>query len=125
MVATVRFRRWRAGADNDCARIPIGSMERVAPTGGKAGRRRLIEHVVQILRAVARRFDDDDAAARGVEYGREVVRPPLHGNVAALIVALSKVIAWARTMHLEKDDVASPQTRRGLVDGAGGADRAV
>ena len=61
------------------------------PPRRKARRRVLVDRVVEVLRAVARRLDHDDAAVGGVADRGEVVRPPFDGDVAALVSALAKL----------------------------------
>lgn len=116
MILTVGSRGWRACADHDRARIPIGPPERVAPRTGEPNPS-LVQYVIEVLGAVPGSFDDDDATARGVEDGGEIVRPPFDCDVSALIVSLSEAVSRSGPVHLEEHYVARSQACGRLVDG--------
>ncbi len=120
VIGAVRARRRRAGPDDDRLRARVGGVERVAPAGRKAARAGVVERVVEVLRAVAGGLDHDDPAPDRVADRREIVRPPLDRDVAALVAARLEVEPRSGAMDLQQHDVAGAQVVGGGADRAGG-----
>jgi len=111
--------RRRTGPHDNRAGIPVGSAERVGPSGGETEARCFVERIIKILRSVSGGFHDDDPPARGVENGGKIIRPPFDGNIATLVRSQLKIMPWSGPVHLQKQDIAGSQPRGCVIDRPG------
>jgi len=79
---------------------------------GETGRTRVVERIVEILRAVSTRFYDDHAFRRCKLDGGEVVRPPLDRNIAKLIGPVRNANRGPGRCNSIKYDVAGTEQIR-------------
>src|SRR5262245_15149427 len=112
-------RRRSASADEDGARIAVGTIKGVGPTGGEASGPDAIERIVEVLSAIPSGLHDDNAPARGIENGLKVVFPPLDRDISELVIPRLEVVPRAGTMQLDQNDVSSAQAVGGILDGFG------
>lgn len=108
MITSVRAGRWGAGPHEDRTGI-LGTPKRIYPSGRKTRRTRVVDRIIEILRAIAGRFDDDDASTGRVSDCREIIGPPLDGDISTLIRPVGKIEARARPVQFKQDDVAGAE----------------
>ena len=105
VIASMRSRRGRSGTDENSARIAIGPVEGVGPAAWKSGRRSIVDRIVQVLRSIATRLDNDNAASGRVKDCIEIVRPSFDGDKAVLVRTIFKIVERASSMQLQENDV--------------------
>ena len=101
----MRSRRGRSGTDENSARIAVGPVEGVGPAAWKSGRRSIVDRIVQVLRSIATRLDNDNAASGRVKDCIEIVRPSFDGDKAVLVRTIFKIVERASSMQLQENDV--------------------
>ena len=64
-----------------------------------------IQRIIQILSAISCRFNDDHPFRGCVSDCLEVIRPPLNGDIALLIISELVIVSGTRTVHLQQNNV--------------------